>query len=101
MNGPYDFDESTLDKEIIHTQSGSYALGHLDLQNNFIIEYVGKSDSDIRGRLRKHMPSSYKMFKFRYAISQKTSHLKEVAELRDYCKSGTNEIHRKEINVAV
>ena len=54
MIGPYDYDISTLDKEITHTKSGFYALGYVDL-NKFIIEYVGRSDSDVRGALMKHI----------------------------------------------
>ena len=85
MNGPYDYDLSTINKEIIRTQSGYYALGHLDLDGNFIIKYVGKSESDVRRRLKELLPSKYKMFKFSYAISQQTSFLKDVSELQYYC----------------
>jgi len=41
MNGPYNYNIATLDKEITDTKSGDYALGHLDLKKVFIIEYVG------------------------------------------------------------
>ena len=99
MNGPYDYDVATLEKTITHTQPGNYALGYLDSENNFIIEYVGKSDSDVRGRLKEHLSSKYKMFKFCHTISQKASYLKEVSEIRNYYKSKVN--YEREICVAV
>jgi hypothetical protein len=101
MNGPYDYDVATLEKMIIDTKSGNYALGYLDSENNFIIEYVGKSDSDVRGRLKEHLPSEHKMFKFCYAISRKVSYLKEVSEVRNYYKSKAYNNHEREICVAV
>jgi len=75
MNGPYDYNIPTLDKEISHIKSGDYALGHLDLKNTFVIEYVGRSDSDVRGSLIGHMSSKYQNFKYSYAISRKASNL--------------------------
>lgn len=75
MNGPYDYDIPTLNKEITDKKSGDYALGHLDLKKIFIIEYVGRADSDVRGSLIEHMSSKYQNFKFSYTISRKASNL--------------------------
>ena len=79
MNGPYDYNLTTLDKEITQTLPGYYALGRLDLKNNFVVEYVGKFSSDVRGELKEHLKPKYKNFKFSYVISSKESYsLKEI-----------------------
>jgi len=82
MNGPYDYDAFTLNREIIHTQSGDYALGYLNFEKTaFIIEYVGRSDSDVGGKLKEHLPSKYTLFKYRYTAQPKTSQLKDMPKL--------------------
>ena len=49
MKGPYSFTETNVDGNAL-AQSGSYIL----VDDNNIAIYVGRSDSDLKARLKKH-----------------------------------------------
>lgn len=65
MNGPYTLDKATIDKTITQASPGAYILS-TDGKN---AHYVGRSDSDVNGRLKWWVDNSqkYSRFWFEYA----------------------------------
>ena len=50
MTGSFPLDDETIDEAVSRISPGNYALGYLD-GDTFLVFYVGRSDSDVRGRL--------------------------------------------------
>lgn len=47
MSGPYNFTSDDIDATIMRTSPGNYALGYVSDKNTFIVQYVGRSDTDL------------------------------------------------------
>jgi len=58
MRGSYPLNGRAIDEALTRTSPGNYALGYMD-GDSFSVFYVGRSDSDVRGRLHEWvgMPS--------------------------------------------
>ncbi len=67
MNGPYFFNKDKVDEVVTRTSAGNYALGYVNDENAFIVQYVGRADIDVNTRLKQHVGEPYKRFKFSYA----------------------------------
>jgi len=52
MSGSFPLDVDSIDQRITRTSPGNYALGFMD-GDHFSVFYVGRSDSDLRHRLRE------------------------------------------------
>jgi hypothetical protein len=93
MNGSYEFSSEEIDARISKTSAGNYALGYID-ENNFIVRYVGRSDSDVNHRLKSHI-GKHPMcthFKYFYASSPKDAYEKECQNWHDF-NPHENKIH--------
>ncbi len=97
MDGPYDLDNETIDANVTRTSAGNYALERIVKEGSFIVNYVGRSDDDVRGRLKYWVgrKSYYKRFKFSYAPLVKAAFEKECKNYHDFSGSEKldNEIH--------
>ena len=62
----YLFTSEEVDRQITKKQAGNYALGYIDEKNNFFVQYVGRSDSDVNNRIKDHLNKKYTHFKFSY-----------------------------------
>jgi hypothetical protein len=60
MRGAYPLSDEAITAEVKHTSPGNYALGYLE-DGRFVVFYVGRSDRDLRSRLRDWVgtPSRY------------------------------------------
>jgi hypothetical protein len=60
MSGSYPLSDEAIDEALTRTSPGNYALGYMD-GDSFHVFYVGRSDSDVRGRLHEWVgvPSRY------------------------------------------
>ena len=47
MNGPYFFNKDKVDEVVTRTSAGNYALGYVNDENAFIVQYVGRADIDV------------------------------------------------------
>lgn len=85
MNGPFDFDRSTIDQIVTCTKPGNYALGYVK-DKFFYVQYVGRSDDDVNSRLKSHLndSQSYSCFMFSYATSAKDAYEKECRNYHDF-----------------
>lgn len=63
MRGAYPLNSRAIDEALTRTSPGNYALGYMD-GDSFSVFYVGRSDSDVRGRLHEWvgMPSQYERY---------------------------------------
>jgi hypothetical protein len=70
MRGSYPLNDAAIDEMVSRTSPGNYALGYMD-GTTFMVFYVGRSDSDVRGCLHGWVgaPSRYE----RYAPSAKAA----------------------------
>jgi len=98
MQGAYDFNSSEIDRVVTKTSFGNYALGHLEKLGEgetFIVEYVGRSDTDINKELKARLSLKYSKFKFSYATSPKDAFEKECRNYHDFGGSDklANKIH--------
>ena len=93
MNGPYELTRSKINEVVTRTSPGNYALGYVNSENTFIVQYVGRSDSDVASRLRQHVGEKYKRFKYSYATSPKAAFEKECINYHDF--GGSQSLHNK------
>jgi len=93
MQGPYDLTSDNIDKQVTKTSPGNYGLGY-EKDGSFYPKYVGRADTDLKGRLKKWV-SKYSKFKFDYATSPKTAFEKECKNYHDFGESKKldNSIH--------
>jgi hypothetical protein len=63
MQGSYPLSDRAIDEALTRTSPGNYALGYMD-GDSFSVFYVGRSDSDVRGRLHEWvgMPSQHERY---------------------------------------
>lgn len=84
MKGPYALTKSKIDEVVTKTSAGNYALGHTNDNGAFIVQYVGRSDSDVNAELKSKTNTKYKQFKFSYATSPKAAFEKECRNYHDF-----------------
>ena len=91
----YSLDTKTIDAVVTKKSAGAYVLGHFRKEkegNIFIPKYVGRSDDDINGRLKKWV-GKYPRFKFGYYGSPKAAFEKECDLYHDWKKQLDNKQH--------
>jgi hypothetical protein len=106
MDGPYDFNNDSIDLNVAKICGGNYALGIVDENtSNFHVTYVGRSDSDVKDRLKKQLSeikniiSRYETknisFKYSYASSPKEAFEKECYNFHNFVRSNklTHNVH--------
>ena len=95
MQGPFLLSVGKISETVTKTSAGNYALGYVDDEKVFRVKYVGRSDSDVAARLRKHVGEKYKLFKYSYATSPKAAFEKECRNYHDFGESRLldNDIH--------
>ena len=88
MKGSYQLTNEEIDERVSKKSPGNYALGYRDEEDKkFVVRYVGRSDDDLKQRLKKQV-EEYKRFKFSYATSSKEAFKKEC---KNYHDSGESE----------
>ena len=83
MIGPFKLNAERVDEIINKGIPGNYAYGHLKENGRFVVEYVGRSDTDLNDRI-KHGIGSYDMFKYSYASNIKEAFEKECKNYHDF-----------------
>lgn len=90
MQGPYTFSPSKIDEFVTRTSPGNYALGYIKEDGTFMVQYVGRSDTDLNSELKAkaRLNDRYKKFKYSYATSPKAAFEKECQNFHDFGESG-------------
>jgi hypothetical protein len=98
-NGPFEFDDETIESEVEEDKLGNYALGYESESDKGVIPiYVGRSDTDLRRELKASLSTksqTRKIFKFCYSASAKLAFEKECKNYHDFRKQLENEIHSR------
>ncbi|HQI29227.1 MAG TPA: hypothetical protein PLT20_14170 [Sedimentisphaerales bacterium] len=84
MQGPHDLTGDGIDSAVTRTAAGNYALGYTKDDGTFIVQYVGRSDSDVNDRLHDWTDAGFAKFKFAYATSPKAAFEKECQNFHDF-----------------
>ena len=82
MKGLFNLTSREIDSQVTKTSPGNYALGRVS-ENKFYVYYVGRSDTDLNGRL-KDWVDEYDKFRFSYAASPKAAFEKECQNYHDF-----------------
>ena len=93
--GPYALTNAQVDFQVTRTSPGNYALGYQQ-GNTFYVQYVGRSDTDVKQRLKAHVTAGkYAQFWFDYATSPKAAFEKECQNYHDFggSQSLDNKMH--------
>lgn len=91
LQGPYELTSNSIDRTVSLNKIGAYAVS-TSTQDTFTVTYVGRSDSDVAGRLKKYVGTKYKRFKFDYFSTPKAAFEKECGMYHDF-NPPDNEIH--------
>lgn len=85
MKGSYELTTERIDEVVTKTSAGNYALGYRS-DGTFILCYVGRSDDDVKERLKSWVGKTkkYKGFMFSYATSPKAAFEKECKNYHDF-----------------
>jgi hypothetical protein len=83
-----------IDAAVVGVGPGAYALGRQD-GNTFYVDYVGRSDTDLKARLKNWTDTNHTHFKYGFFDSPQLAFNKECSLFHDF--GGTenlqNEIH--------
>lgn len=91
MDGPYKLVTETIEAKVTRTSPGNYALGKKDGNGTFLVGYVGRSDSNVKSRLKSWVGKTTRpLFKFSYATSPKAAFEKECVNYHDFDPPGNN-----------
>jgi hypothetical protein len=91
LRGPYQLTFDGITGAVTRQSAGVYVLGHTTDEGKFRIQYIGRSDSDVRETLRGYIGSN-SSFKYGYYPSSKDAFLKECDLYHDFSPPG-NKIH--------
>lgn len=92
MGVSYALTEEEINANIEPNRIGNYAFGYLNDRGVFIVKYVGRSDTDLRTRIkhgiadRETDPAMYRYerFKFSYADTPEEAYKKECKNYQDF-----------------
>jgi hypothetical protein len=72
LSNLYQLTNQKIENQVTETSAGVYALD-ASSSANFVYSYVGRSDTDVAGRLKKWVGPKYQFFKFAYCSSPKAA----------------------------
>jgi hypothetical protein len=84
LRGPFALITATIDGVVTKTSPGAYALGWVNENRIFRIQYVGRADDDVNRRLKDWAPANYPEFKFEYYRSAEAAYRKECDLYHDF-----------------
>lgn len=80
-----------IDRLVADGRKGNYAFGYLNDRGAFIVRYVGRSDSDLKDRIKHGITDMgedktlrYERFKFSYADTVEDAYNKECQNYHDF-----------------
>ena len=90
LRGTYPLTEKGLNENVTRQLPGAYALGHT-ANGKFYIDYVGRSDSDVKKRLHDHIGEN-SVFMYEYYASSEEAFEKECYLYHEF-RPPRNKIH--------
>jgi hypothetical protein len=94
MRGLYDLSARIIDREITIVSPGVFALGYVDQRRIFVVQVIGRSDTDLRAELKRWI-GQYDKFKFEYSPSSYDAFERECELFHDFGEQRIldNEVH--------
>ncbi|KAB7887768.1 hypothetical protein [Poseidonibacter ostreae] len=86
MKSSYVLTQKSVDYEITKISAGNFALGYETKSGLFVVEYFGRSDTDLNHEIKKYI-DRYERFKFFYASSPKSAFVKECKNYHAFDKN--------------
>lgn len=85
LYGPFVLTEAMVDAQAAQQAAGAYAVGTADASNTSVlhVEYVGRSDDDLNGRLKDHV-GTYRAFLYGYFPNARDAFRKECMLYHDF-----------------
>jgi hypothetical protein len=83
LHGPWPLTEKDIDNVVKGLGAGAYILTREPINPTFFINYVGRSDDDLNGRLKKWVGTKYTHFMYGFLPSAKDAFLKECRLFHD------------------
>lgn len=80
--GPFELSSPHIDRTVSKS-IGAYALGRVQGNGTFIVEYVGRSDTDLNSRLKSH-EGSFPHFKYGHFKNSADAFMKECQLYHDF-----------------
>lgn len=93
MKGSFVLSSAEIDKRVTQAKCGNYALGYVNDEETFIVQYVGRSDENLGSRLKAWVDKGFSKFKYSYATSPKAAFEKECNNFHDF--GGTDKLQNK------
>lgn len=92
MVGPYRLTDDEINANVESYKIGNYAFGYLNDKGVFVVRYVGRSDTDLRTRIKHGIVDrrtnsevyQYEYFKFSYADTSAEAYIKECKNYHDF-----------------
>ena len=91
MGRSYDLTYDEINNNIEAGRIGNYAYGYIDDYGRFVVRYVGRSDTDLKERIKHGIDDMkvdsrchYERFKFSYADSITEAYEKECRNYHDF-----------------
>jgi len=84
MTGPFKLDIKSITDQIAMLSPGNYALGYEGKEGQFVVQYVGRSDNDLKDRLLQHAFEDCPLFEYSYATSSQAAFDKEWENYHDF-----------------
>lgn len=84
MKGPFELTNESIDSNVKDKTHGNYALGRLNENGTFIVQYVGRADNGLIRRLKEHTPESYDYFKYSTCTSEEEAFKEECRNWHDF-----------------
>ena len=85
MKSSYALSAKSIDYEITKTSAGNFALGYETKSGLFVVQYFGRSDTDLNLEMKEWV-GKYDRFKFFYAASPKSAFVKECKNYHSFDK---------------
>jgi len=85
LHGPHALITQTIDTVVIGIGAGAYALGRHTTAGTYYVDYVGRSDSDLNGRLKQWAAEAkYPHFKYGFLDSAQNAFYYECRLYHDF-----------------
>lgn len=85
MKGSFILDPKIVAEKLTEISAGNYALGRKNKEGQFLVDYIGRSDADVKACLLELAEKSHSsVFKYSYAATAQEAFEKECQNYHDF-----------------
>jgi hypothetical protein len=98
LSAAHELTEKDIDGAVVGLGPGVYALGS-STPAAFYVDYIGRSDDDLNGQLKRWVGGKYTHFKFGFFSSAEQAFMKECKLFHDFGETALdNSVHPARLN---